>query len=45
MSRLEILEAEYKRSLENPLFDNPAESVEVAPKKKRKKKPAQDGQA
>jgi hypothetical protein len=25
MSRLEILEAEYKRALENPLFDNPAE--------------------
>lgn len=25
MTRLEILEAEYKRALENPLFDNPAE--------------------
>jgi hypothetical protein len=25
VSRLEILEAEYKRALENPLFDNPAE--------------------
>jgi hypothetical protein len=23
--RLKILEAEYKRALENPLFDNPAE--------------------
>jgi hypothetical protein len=23
--RLEILEAEYKRALENPFFDNPAE--------------------
>ena len=25
MTRLEVLEAEYKRALENPLFDNPAE--------------------
>jgi hypothetical protein len=25
MTRLEILEAEYKRALETPLFDNPAE--------------------
>jgi len=24
MTRLEILEAEYERALENPLFDNPA---------------------
>lgn len=25
MSRLEILEAEYKRALEDPLFDDPAQ--------------------
>ena len=25
MSRLEILRAEYKRAIEYPLFDNPAE--------------------
>ena len=25
MTRLEVLQAEYKRALENPLFDNPAE--------------------
>lgn len=25
MTRLEILRAEYKRAIEHPLFDNPAE--------------------